>query len=154
VGNDEFRDSFTPQWNQIFLEKPKQFDIAKAIHRSSVKYAIDVATKANATLTKKDFFSNNPGDFKTLTEQNISDVVKNYNFQGNTGIGLIFFVEGMSKGVAQEGVWITFVDMGSKTVLFTTYEAEKPGGSGFLNYWATPMRTIVKKMESDFYKWK
>jgi hypothetical protein len=153
VTNDEFRDSYTVQWNQIFLDKPKQFDVAKAIHRPSVKYALDVAIKSNQAL-KKDFFSNNPSDFKTLTAQNISDAVKNYNFQGNTGIGLIFFVEGMDKGIEQEGVWITFVDMDSKTVLFTTYEFGKPGGSGFMNYWVTPLRIVLKKMDSEFNTWK
>ncbi len=154
VTNDQFRDEFTPQWNQLFIDEPKKFDVAKATHRSTVKYNIDVAIKANKALGKKNFFSNSPTDFHTKTEADITNAVKNYDFQNSDGIGLIFFVEGMDKGVTSEGVWVTFVDVKSKTVLLTTYQTAKPGGSGFRNYWAKPLFEIVKAMESDFKKWK
>jgi hypothetical protein len=154
VSNDEFRDSFTVQWNELFIDEIKKYDVAKATHRSSVKYAIDVTLKANRDLTKKDFYSNSPSDFKTITESNIADLIKNYDFQKNEGIGLIYIVEGMSKGQESVGVWVTFVDMKSKTVLFTTYQTAKPGGFGFRNYWAKPFFTITKNMESNFNQWK
>lgn len=154
VSNDEFRLVFCVQWNQLFIDEIKKYDIAKAVHRGSVKYAIDVALKANQALTTKDFFSNNPSDFKLLDESAIANLVKNYDFQKNEGLGLIFFVEGMSKGLEKEGVWVTFVDMKSKTMLSTTYLTEKPGGFGFRNYWAKPLYEIVKNMESNFKKWK
>ena len=51
------------------------------------------------------------------------------------------------------GIWVTFVDMKSKTVLFTTYQTNPPGGFGFRNYWAKPLYTTLKNMESDFKKW-
>jgi len=154
VTNDQFRDDFTPQWNQLFIDEPKKYDVAKATHRSTVKYAIDVAIKANKALGKKNFFSNSPTDFHTKNEADIANAVKSYDFQNNDGIGLIFFVEGMDKGVTSEGVWVTFVDIKSKTVLLTTYQTGKPGGSGFRNYWAKPLFEIVKDMESNFKKWK
>jgi hypothetical protein len=154
VDNEEFRNEFTVQWNQIFIDEQKKYDIAKAVHRPSVKYAIDVAIDANKQLTKKDFFSNNPGDFKTLNEAAIAGLVKNYDFQKNDGIGLIFFVEGMSKGEESMGVWVTFVDIKSKTVLLTAYQTAKPGGFGFRNYWAKPLFTILKDMDSNFKKWQ
>jgi hypothetical protein len=154
VNNDEFRDSFTVQWNELFIDEPKKYDIANAINRPSVKYAINVALNANKQLTNKDFFSNNPSDFKLINEATIADVVKNYDFQNNDGIGLIFFVEGMSKGAGSMGIWVTFVDMKSKTVLLTTYQTGKPGGFGFRNYWAKPFFTVLKDMEKNFKSWK
>jgi len=153
ITSGEVRDKYIPGWNELFIVEQKKYDIAKAVNRGSVKYDIDVTQKSNNALNK-DFFSNDPGDFKKLTEQDISNVVKNYNFQNGTGIGLIFFVEGISKGVESEGIWVTFVDMGSKTVLFTKYMAEKPGGFGFRNYWAKPIYSIVKNMESEFKRWQ
>jgi hypothetical protein len=150
VSNDEFRDVFTYQWNELFIDEMKKYDVAKAVHRKSVKYAIDVTIKANKALTKKDFFSNNPSDFKLINESTIADLVKNYDFQNNEGIGMMFFVEGMSKGQEAVGVWVTFVDMKSKTVLLTDYQTEKPGGFGFRNYWAKPFYVIIKEMDSKF----
>jgi hypothetical protein len=153
VSNDEFKDVFVLQWNYLFIDEAKKYDVAKAVHRPSVKYAVDVAIKANKALTKKDFFSASPTDFKLINEAAIADAVKKYDFQNNEGIGLMFFAEGMSKGADSMGIWVTFVDMKSKTVLFTSYETAKPGGFGFRNYWAKPLYTVVKDMESNFKKW-
>jgi hypothetical protein len=144
ITNAEFQNVYTVAWNQLFINEQKKYDVASALHRSSVKYDIDVALKANAAL-QKDFFSNNPSDFKTLDASKIADIVSKYNFGNDQGIGLIFFVEGMSKGAGSEGVWVTFVDMKSKTVLSTDYRTGKPGGFGFRNYWAKPLYTILKE---------
>lgn len=154
ISNDEFRDNYVSSWNYLFINEQKKYDVAKALHRESVKYAIDVTLQANKQLTKKDFFSNNPSDFKLINESTIADVVKNYDFQKTDGgIGLIFFVEGMSKGAASMGIWVTFVDMKSKSVLYTTYQTGKPGGFGFRNYWAKPLYTVLKEMELNFSSW-
>ncbi len=153
ISNDEFRDTYVSSWNYLFINEQKKYDVAKATHRESVKYDIDVTLQANKQLTKKDFYSNSPSDFKLLNEAAIANLVKNYDFQKNDGIGLIFFAEGMSKGISSMGIWVTFVDMKSKTVLFTTYQTNPPGGFGFRNYWAKPLYTTLKNMESDFKKW-
>lgn len=152
VTKDEFRDSYTLQWNQLFIDEQKKYDVAKAINRSSVKYAIDVCINANKKLTKKEFFSNDPADFHKKTEADIAEAVKNYDFQKNEGIGMMFFVEGMNKGTAEEGVWVTFVDMKAKTVLLTKYVVSKAQGSGFRNYWAKPLYVALKEM--DLKDWK
>jgi hypothetical protein len=153
VSNEQFRDEFTVQWNQLFIDEMKKYNVAKAVHRDNVKYALEVTAKANKGLNK-DFFSNNPSDFKLINETNIATAVKKYDFQKNEGIGLIFFVEGMSKGMQSEGVWVTFVDMKSKTVLFTTYKTGKPQGFNFRNFWAKPLFTILKDITDDYKDWK
>jgi len=153
ISNDEFRDMYVSSWNYLFINEQKKYDVAKAVHRESVKYAIDVTIQANKSLTKKDFYSNNPSDFHLLNEADIARVVKNYDFQNTDGIGLIFFVEGMSKGIGSMGIWVTFVDIKSKTVLYTKYETGSPGGFGFRNYWAKPLYTTLKDMDSNFKSW-
>ena len=153
ISNDEFRDTYVSSWNYLFINEQKKYDVAKATNRESVKYAIDVTLQANKQLLKKDFYSNNPSDFSLLKEADIVNLVKNYDFQKNEGIGLIFFVEGMSKGISSMGVWVTFVDMQSKTVLFTKYMAHPPGGFGFRNYWAKPLYSTLQNIGADFKKW-
>jgi hypothetical protein len=65
---------------------------------------------------------------------------------------MMYFVEGMDRGTGEEGIWVTFVDMKSKTVLLTKYESSKGQGSGFRNYWAKPLYVALKEM--DLNKWK
>ncbi|MDB5135144.1 MAG: hypothetical protein JWP37_1747 [Mucilaginibacter sp.] len=152
ISKDEFRDSFLIQWNQLFIDESKKYNVAKAIGRSSVSYAIDVCINANKKLAQKEFFSNDPKFFHTKTEADIANAVKNYDFQNNQGIGMMYFVEGMNRGTGEEGLWITFVDIKSKTVLLTKYESSKGQGSGFRNFWAKPLYVALKEM--DLNKWK
>ena len=146
ISSAEFRDKYIPSWNQLFINEQKKYDVAKAVKRAEVKYAMDVTEKANNSI-KGDFFSNDPNDYKKLDEQKIANLVKNYNFQGHTGIGLIFFIDGKSKSKDEASGWITFVDMKSKKVLLTEYKTGKAGGFGFKNYWAKSFHNLLKSTE-------
>ena len=151
ITNEEFRDKYTVSWNQLFIDEQKKFNVAEMVHRPTVKYALEVTAKANGNI-KKDFFGNSPNDFKTLNEKKIGDLVSKYDFQGKTGAGILFFVEGISKGLGEAGAWVTLVDMKTKKVLFTTYKTGKAGGFGFRNYWAKSWANILKEAKSDFKK--
>src|ERR1700754_1219542 len=149
ITNDEFRDKYTVAWNELFISEPKKFNVAEMVHRPSVKYALEVTAKANGNI-KKEFFGASPNDFRTLDEKKIGDLVSKYDFQGKTGSGVLFFVEGMSKGDAQAGAWVTLVDMKTKKVLLTTFKIGKAGGFGFRNYWAKSWANILKEAKSSF----
>ena len=147
ISSSEFRDKYIPGWNQLFINEQKKYDVAKAVKRTEVKYAMDVTEKANNSI-KGDFFSNDPNDYKKLDEQKIASLVSKYDFQGKTGIGLIFFIDGMSKGKDEASGWITFVDMKTKKVLSTEYKTGKAGGFGFKNYWAKSFHNILQGVSS------
>ena len=143
ITSAEFRDKYIPGWNQLFRDEQKKYDVASAVKRAEVKYAMDVTEKANNGI-KGNFFSDDPNDYKKLDEQKINNLVKGYDFQGKTGTGLIFFIDGMSKSKDEASGWVTFVDMKSKKVLLTEYKTGKAGGFGFKNYWAKSFLNILK----------
>jgi hypothetical protein len=147
VTADVVRDKYIPAWNELFINEQKKYDVGKYVHRESVAFALDITTRANNKVGAS-FFSENPADYAHLTEADITKVVKKYDFMGNKGVGLIFFVEGMSKGKEEAAAWITFVDMGGKTVLKTRRITGKPGGFGFRNYWAKAFLNILKETDS------
>lgn len=151
VTNDEFRDRYTTAWNRLFIDEPKKYDVAKMVLRPSVKYALDVTEKANAGI-KKEFFGYSPEQFATLDAKKIGDLVSAYDFQGRTGTGLLFFVEGMNKNLREAGAWVTLVDMSTKKVLSATYATGRCGGWGFRNFWANSWLLIMKKTEAGFRK--
>ncbi len=151
ITNSDFRDKYITGWNQLFINEQKKYDVAKVVHRTQVKYAMDVTEKTNSGI-KKDFFSNNPDEYMTLDAEKVAGLVKKYNFQGKTGIGLIFFIEGMSKGKDQASAWVAYVNMGNKTVLLSKHLTGKTGGFGFKNFWAKAFYGILK--DSDYKDWK
>lgn len=154
VSPEEFRDDYTLGWNRLFVNEQKKYDVAESIHHSSVDYAIDVAKTSNAKAKFDKLYSDNPSDFKLIDEAKIASVVKDYDFQNHEGIGYIFFVSGMNKGMDKAGVWITFIDMKAKTVLLTKYYEGKPGGFGLKNYWAKAFLNVMKDVKYDYKGWK
>ena len=151
ITNAEFRDKYIPGWNQLFINEQKKYDVAKVVHRTDIKYAMDVTEKTNNGI-KGDFFSNDPNEYERLDAEKVAGLVKKYNFQGKTGIGLIFFIEGMSKGKDQASAWVAYVDMKGKKVLLSKHITGKSGGFGFKNYWAKAFYNILK--DSDYKDWK
>ncbi|MBS1777613.1 MAG: hypothetical protein JSS64_15205 [Bacteroidetes bacterium] len=161
ITNSAMKEKYIPAWNSMFTSpsEQKNFKVAEATNRTNVDYAIEVTDKVNEGITNKDFFSEKMSDFPKLESTQVSAIVKKYNFQGKKGLGLIFIVEGMKKG-AEKGdpsyanVVVTFVDMGSKAVLFTKRVEGKAGGFGFRNFWAGAWKSVLKNMKSDWSSWK
>jgi hypothetical protein len=50
-------------------------------------------------------------------------------------------------------MWVTFVDMKSKTVLLTKHMEGKAGGFGFRNYWAKSFLNVLKSIKEDWRSW-
>ncbi len=154
INNEQLQEKYFPSWNQLFINEPKKFDVAGAVNRSEVGYAPEITEKANKAVKGKNFFSENMDDYSLLTEEKIVALVKKYDFSGKSGIGLLFFVEGMSKAKEEASMWVTFVDMKSKKVLYTVRQTGKSGGFGFRNYWAKPFALVLKDMKGNYKKWK
>ncbi|MBS1587496.1 MAG: hypothetical protein JSS82_18330 [Bacteroidetes bacterium] len=153
ITNGAMRDRYFPGWNDLFVKEQKKYDVAKATNRADVKYATNVTEKANNSIKNPSFFTDDANAYTHLTEQQVNDLVRKYDFQGNKGLGLLFFVESMSKGKEEAAMWVTFVDMGSKKVLLTKRLTEKSGGFGFRNYWAKTFNMALKDMGNDLKKW-
>lgn len=147
----EMRNKYFPGWNQLFIKEEKKYNVAEAVDRNSVTYAVNVTDNTNDKSTAE-YFTDNPGDFQHLTADKISSLVSKYDFKGNKGLGMMFFVEGMSKDKAEASIWVTFVNMDKKTVLLTKQMTEGAGGFGFNHYWAKSYLGALKDI--DMKKWK
>jgi hypothetical protein len=77
--NAEFVGKYIPLWENFFLKEPKKYNPARAVHRDTVHFAMNVTEKVNSAITKN-FFDTDPGHFKTLTEKDIDAIIKNYDF--------------------------------------------------------------------------
>lgn len=154
ITNSQMRDRYFPAWNNLFINEKEKFNVADATGRTEMNYAIDVTEWFNNKLTGN-FFETDGNKYQLLTEQKVKELVKKYNFKGNKGIGLMFFVEGMSKGKEEASMWVTFVNMNTKTVLLTKRMTGKTGASiGFRNYWAKPFSNVLKDMKKQMKNWK
>ncbi|MEO5889916.1 MAG: hypothetical protein ABIQ31_06655 [Ferruginibacter sp.] len=152
----DIRDRHFPAINDLIVNEPKKYDLAGALHKSNVDHDLASVAKRNAKINTEDIKSTNSADYNRLKEEDISKLVKGFDFGGKKGVGLLLIVDGMSKAKKGAGIWVTFIDMGTKKVLMTERMEGKTGMAfGFRNYWATPIREVLDDIEKKKYKeWK
>ena len=142
-------------WHELILKESDKYDIARAIDRVSVENAVEVTNENNAQLDVLSMFSENEKDYLHMKTSDVAEIVWNFDFKGLTGIGLMFNVESFNK-INQEGsIWITFINLEAKEVLFTERMVAPPGGAGMRNYWAGCIRDILVKIQKkEFEMWR
>jgi hypothetical protein len=142
--------------NDLMVNEAKKYDFAGALRRSELPNDLGFVAKRNATIDPDNIKSTSSADYNRLKESDIQEVVKAFDFGNNKGIGLLIVMEGMSKSKKGASMWITFVDINAKKVLFTERMEGKGGMAfGFRNYWAVPIRDVVDEIKKKKYsEWK
>ncbi|MCW3093611.1 MAG: hypothetical protein JWP81_4680 [Ferruginibacter sp.] len=152
----DVRDRNYPAINDLIVNEPKRYDLAGAFHKSNIDHDLSMVTKRNAKINAEEIKSTNSADYNRLKEEDISKLVKGFDFEGKKGVGLLIVMESMSKANKGAAMWVTLIDMGAKKVLMTERMIGKTGMAfGFRNYWANPIRDVIEDIEKKKYKqWK
>ncbi|HTF21162.1 MAG TPA: hypothetical protein VK658_23965 [Chryseolinea sp.] len=142
-------------WNELILNEPEKYDVAKAVGRSKVATAIDVTGDRNGEVDVQAMFTNDQKDYLHIQPSDIEGIVSSFDFKGKTGIGLVFIVETFSKPNEEGSVFVTFVNMGSKELLFSERLTAEPKGFGMRNFWAGCVFGVLTKMQKkEFENWR
>jgi hypothetical protein len=142
-------------WNKLMITEAEKYDVAAAIDKVKVENGTQVTIDNNAQLDLSQIFSENSKDHIRLKEEHIAEIISSYDYQGKTGIGLMFNVETFNKTNVEGVVWITFINLDSKEIFFTERLTAPPGGFGVRNYWAGCIKSILEKMgKKEFEMWR
>jgi hypothetical protein len=142
-------------WNELILKEPDKFDIAKTIGRTKVENAVEITNEHNAELDVMSMFSNEEKDYLHIKASDVAEIISGYDFKDRNGIGLIFKVESFNKLNEEGSIWITFIDMGTKEVIFAERMVAEPRGFGMRNFWGGCIYTILTKIQKkEFEMWR
>jgi hypothetical protein len=142
-------------WNDLILAEPDKFDIAKAIGRIKVENAIQITKEHNVDLDVISMFSDDEKDYLHTKVSDVEELIAGYDFKDLSGIGLMFNVESFNKINVEGSVWITFINLSTKEVLFTERIVAPPTGMGLRNYWAGCIYEILTKIrKKEFEMWR
>jgi hypothetical protein len=142
-------------WNDLIVKEPDKYDIAKAVDRKKVENAIEVTKEHNAEVDVMAMFTDDQKDYIHVSSDDVSQIVSGYDFKGKSGIGLMFVIESFSKLNEEGSMWVTFINMDSKEVIFTERLVNKPGGFGMRNFWAGCVYGVITKMQKkEFEMWR
>ncbi len=152
ITSDALREKYFPAWNQLILEEPHKYDVARSVSRPHVLYATDLTAERNSKTGDKEFFTSSMDNYQSLDEAKIAKLIKEYQFGDRSGVGMVWFVESMNKYREEATIWVTFVDMENGHLIYAGKYLAKAGGFGFRNYWAKPFATVFKTLRNDFRK--
>jgi len=131
----------------------KKLTLASAFHKSVMDHDLGPVNKRNLKIDPSQIKSTNTSDFHRLKEEDINALVKGFDFDGKKGLGILFVMEAMSKTGKAAAIWVTFIDMTTKKMLFTERIEEKVGmGFGFKNYWVIPVKRLLDDIKDDKFK--
>ncbi|MBV7531874.1 hypothetical protein [Chitinophaga sp. sic0106] len=151
----DFVDSHFAGINQVVVNEPKKYDVPGNMRHDKVTYDISLVNKRNAAVNPDNFKSDNSADLHRLSEEDVTKLVKSFDFGTKKGIGALLVMDGMSKTDKKASAFVTLVDMGSRRVLMTERIEGKTGMAfGNRNYWALPIKYILDNFHDDYNKLK
>ncbi len=156
ANTSDIRDREYNSINDLIVNEPKKYELDKAFHKSRVDHDLGLTAAKNSKSNTEDMLSSSSADFHRLKESDIDALVKTYDFKGKKGIGILIVAEACSKAEKAMAAWVTFIDMNTKKVLLTDrMEGKQSMGFGFRNVWATPVKSILEKIQKTKYnEWK
>ncbi|CAL1520064.1 hypothetical protein [Chitinophaga sp. MM2321] len=140
--------------NQVVVNEPKKYDIKGAFHHDNVTTDIGIVNKRNEAANKDALKSDNGSDFERLKPEDITKLVKSYDFGGKHGIGVLLVMDGMSKTEKKASMYVTIIDMDRKNVLMAERYSGKAQGFTWRNYWAYTVYKVLDDVEDDYKKLK
>lgn len=156
ANTDDIVDHQYPNINQKVVNEPKKFDLAGAFKRSEVSTAIGPVNKRNKKIDPDKIKSDDSDDYQALKPEDVATLVSGFDFEGKTGLGLLFVMEGFNKTKKQISMYVTLVDMKAKKVLFTErMEGALGMAFGYTNVYLTGIKKVIDAIEKKQYKeWK
>ena len=141
--------------NDLMIKEADKYNVAAAIKRKTIANNVDIVHEHNTELDVLSMISNDGRDHLHLNVDDVQGIINSYDFKGKTGIGLIFNVESLNKLIDEGSFWITFVNMETKTILFTERITAPPSGFGLRNFWAGAVAGVLAKMKKkEFENWR
>ncbi|NIJ54904.1 hypothetical protein [Dyadobacter arcticus] len=138
-------------WNNLIEMEPKKFSLQKAFNLKDDMYAskVEDMISYNKSVNVKENITESE---YAITEDQVKKSVAKYSLSEKDGVGVVYVVESLNKITEKLNVWVTFIDLKTKKVLYTEKVEGKAGGFGFRNYWAGGVYKVNQEIGSKLYK--
>jgi hypothetical protein len=140
-------------WNSKLIRESDVFDFQSAFKITRYKFDIEPMSEYNskhvdpATMVKE-YIPNK------LTKEDLSKMVKAYtDVDDEFPVAMVWIPEYYSKKEEKALVHLVFFEVASREIILTKEMTGKAGGFGLQNFWLTPYKQFVKKIQMKYRKW-
>lgn len=127
--------------NTLILAEPVKYDIKKYFSKTEVINSIETALESNLKIDPSTLVITN--EYK-LDPAEVKNIIQKYNSKDNTGTGLVFIAENLSKVTLNGSYYVCFFDIATKKIIDCRRVAGAVSGIGFRNYWAGSIFNVMK----------
>ena len=148
---EKIQSTYLPALNDLIVNEEKKFSIREAFRIKSGNYNTSIKhnKEVNSTIDVKSIIID---EEYSLDKNTLQNVISNYDFGDLKGIGISYIVESLDKTKNKAFVYITFIDLETKTLLHAEKADGQARGFGWRNFWAGAMYQINKKVGKEYYK--
>lgn len=138
------------------MEYSRKFNVGAMLKKKAeVTKKLDITRNHNSELDISNILSEKSADHIHLRKDGVEQIAAAYNYEGMTGIGLMFNVESFNKTNNEGSLWVTFVNMATGEVLLTERMTAGPRGAGVRNYWAGAIHEIMEQVRGrEYERWR
>lgn len=139
-------------WNDLMIKEAPKYNVKKAFHKEQITTDFNAVLQHNAALDLSGILVDNPVGSEAFDANTIQSIVSTYDFGNLSGVGLMLNVERFDKPADKGTLWFTFIDLGTRSVLFTEQMSAPPAGRNTRNYWGSIVFLMLEKIEKKEYK--
>lgn len=136
--------------NKLFVLEADKYNLKQAFKKKNIIFQVDSTFSRNENFDIQNIIQITP---YTITDAQISDVVKNNTSSSENKLGLVFIAEALDKVNTKESIIITFFDIATGEVLLSHKYVATPKGIGFRNYWASGYYQLLINARSKLKSW-
>jgi hypothetical protein len=141
--------------NMLLISEPDKYQIGKFFYKKQVMPSLSMMDAHNKKTDPDRIISLDFAEYNRMDVEFIKKMVSRLNFGSDKGLGLMFIMEGLNKTKKEAAMWITYVNVETKEVVFTARVTGQPGGFGFRNHWAGSILEVMERVyRSEYKKWK
>lgn len=143
-------------WNDLLEREKDKFNVTAMLKKKTpVTLRLDITRNHNSELDISNILSEKSADHIHLRKDGVEQIAAAYNYEGATGIGLMFNVESFNKTNNEGSLWVTFVNMATGEVLLSERMTAAPRGAGVRNYWAGAVFEIMEQIKKrEYEQWR
>lgn len=135
------------QWNRFFATEPAKYSLQEAFGLKDKYYYNSINYFLNRNDQLVNTFQNITDEEYHLTKEDIIENVKTYEPFEKEGLAVSFVVESFNHLTNEATIWVTFLNVETKEVIYTEKMVGSPGGAGQVNFWARGVYDIVNQIE-------
>ncbi len=143
----KIKNTYFAAWNNLILKEYPKYDIGKAYNKTYVEKSIQIAIDRSVAVDTNSLILKDPVQ---ITQNELTEVLKEYNIATENETGLLYIIESLDKTNSRVTAWVVFFKIRNGEILYAIKSEGRVGGYGFRNYWIKGIYNILNNTGSKF----